>query len=244
MCKSVLISIRPKWCEKIISGEKTIEVRKNRPKLETPFKAYIYCTTGRPDLNIPISRERLMQDYLNTGSMKSLNCPHGNGKVIGEFTCDRIYKISKRGIPKNFDYCYLSLNGWGNDDIEAEIKAISASCVSKEELNTYGTKAPFLYGWHISDLAIYDEPKELDEFWVYNEALHKRYDTGTDFCCYDAADEYGEALTDCGDAYNEILNCYRCWSEWSGWCHRVNRPPQSWCYVEGEDVKENVCGEG
>ena len=41
---AVLISIRPKWCEKIISGEKTIEVRKTRPKLATPFKCHIYCT--------------------------------------------------------------------------------------------------------------------------------------------------------------------------------------------------------
>lgn len=40
---AVLISIRPKWCEKIISGEKTIEVRKTRPKMDTPFKCYIYC---------------------------------------------------------------------------------------------------------------------------------------------------------------------------------------------------------
>lgn len=44
MDKSVLISIRPKWCEKITSGEKTIEVRKTRPKLDTPFRCYIYCT--------------------------------------------------------------------------------------------------------------------------------------------------------------------------------------------------------
>lgn len=44
MDKSVLISIRPKWCEKIASGEKTIEVRKTRPKMNTPFKCYIYCT--------------------------------------------------------------------------------------------------------------------------------------------------------------------------------------------------------
>ena len=95
MSKAVMLSIRPKWCEKIIIGEKTIEVRKTRPKLETPFMCYIYCTSGRPDLNIPISPERLMQDYLDTGSMKSLNCPLGNGKVIGEFTCERIYKIDK-----------------------------------------------------------------------------------------------------------------------------------------------------
>lgn len=37
MAKSVLISIRPEWVEKILSGEKTLEVRKTRPKLETPF---------------------------------------------------------------------------------------------------------------------------------------------------------------------------------------------------------------
>lgn len=164
MSKAVMLSVRPKWCEKIISGEKTIEVRKNRPKLETPFKCYIYCTIGGRDLNIPISQERLMRDYLETGSMKSLNCPLGNGKVIGEFTCERIYEIGKRGIPENFDYCYLSLNEWGNDDIETEIKAISASCVSKEKLNAYGAKAPFLYGWHISDLRIYDAPQELSKF--------------------------------------------------------------------------------
>lgn len=164
MSKAVMLSIRPKWCEKICGGEKTIEVRKNRPKLETPFKCYIYCTIGGRDLNIPISQERLMRDYLETGSMKSLNCPLGNGKVIGEFTCERIYEIGKRGIPENFDYCYLSLNEWGNDDIETEIKAISASCVSKEKLNAYGAKAPFLYGWHISDLRIYDAPQELSKF--------------------------------------------------------------------------------
>ena len=45
--KSVMLSIRPKWCEMIASGEKTIEVRKTKPKLETPFKCYIYCTVKR-----------------------------------------------------------------------------------------------------------------------------------------------------------------------------------------------------
>ena len=44
MSKAVLISIRPTWCELIANGEKTIEVRKTRPKLDTPFKCYIYCT--------------------------------------------------------------------------------------------------------------------------------------------------------------------------------------------------------
>lgn len=42
--KTVLISIQPKWCELILSGDKTLEIRKNKPKLITPFKCYIYCT--------------------------------------------------------------------------------------------------------------------------------------------------------------------------------------------------------
>lgn len=46
MSRAVLISIRPEWCEKIADGEKTIEVRKTRPKLETPFRCYIYRTKG------------------------------------------------------------------------------------------------------------------------------------------------------------------------------------------------------
>ena len=142
MTRAILISIRPEWVEKILNGEKTLEVRKTRPKLETPFKAYIYCSQGN-------DARRLRGSW---------------GKVIGEFTCDRIYEIQKRGIPENFDYCYLSLNEWGNDDIAAEINAISASCVSKGEINEYGDRTPVLYGWHISDLRIYDAPRELSEF--------------------------------------------------------------------------------
>lgn len=170
MSKAVLISIRPKWCEKIANGEKTIEIRKTRPKLNTPFKCYIYCSGGRDKLWVrdAVWRERWMNGPIaflsNAKDCGGMNL--GNGKVIGDFTCDRIYEIRKRGIPKNFDYCYLSLNEWGNDDIEVEIKTISASCVSKEELNTYGAKAPVLYCWHITNLRIYDAPRELREFGV------------------------------------------------------------------------------
>lgn len=77
MSKAVLISIRPKWCEKIINGEKTIEVRKTRPKMETPFKCYIYETQGW------VEKDSIMVFRLG-------------GRVIGEFTCDRIYKLETR----------------------------------------------------------------------------------------------------------------------------------------------------
>lgn len=196
MSKAVLISIRPKWCQKIASGEKTIEVRKTKPKLETPFKCYIYCTLPKYPHEDFIATDYPMPQF------------YGGGKVVGEFTCDRIYEIRKRGIPENFDYCYLSLNEWGNDDIETEIRAISASCVSKEELNAYGAKAPLLYGWHISDLRIYDTPRDLGEFKTLC-----RVDAD---CC--ACPYYNYTKMGCDGRV-------------------IGRPPQSWCYVDDVQAK-------
>ena len=172
--KAVLISIRPKWCQKIISGEKTIEVRKTRPKLNPPFKCYIYCTEGRPDLNIPISQERLMRDYLETGSMKSLNCPIGNGKVIGEFTCNSVTNI------------FSNSRFWLDED------DFLHTCLSVAEIRKYANGANGLYGWHISDFKVYENPKKLGEF------------TGL------------RTTRDSMELY------------------RLERPPQSWLYVEEE----------
>lgn len=198
MSKAVMLSIRPKWCEKIASGEKTIEVRKTRPKMNTPFKCYIYETQG----------------WWKRDGLRAFRL---GGRVIGEFTCDRIYGIGKRGIPENFDYCYLSLNEWGNDDIEVEIRAISASCVSKEELNAYGSKAPFLYGWHITDLKIYNTPKELSEF---SPVCRYKND---DKSCPSRRVACPYQKYDCNpDGSINLVECGR----------TLDRPPQSWCYVE------------
>lgn len=161
MSKEVLISIRPEWVKKILAGEKTLEVRKTRPKLETPFKVYIYCTSGRPDLNIPISPERLMQDYLDTGSMRSLNCPLGNGKVVGEFVCDSI-------VTYNYDYCPHPEIGMdydcGDSWWEIDDEDLKSACLAEEEFRYYAFGREAMYGWHISDLKIYDVPLELMAF--------------------------------------------------------------------------------
>ena len=145
MSKAVLISIRPKWCELIASGEKTIEIRKTRPKLKTPFKCYIYETRGF---------ERVGND--------TLNCVvggNGRGMVIGEFACDE--------IQWNGGSCLIV-----KEDRE---RATYGSCLSREELFYYlgivpgmtvnGKKAEF-FCWHISNLKIFDAPKHLSEFSV------------------------------------------------------------------------------
>lgn len=72
--KAVLMSVQPKWCEKIASGEKTIEVRKTRPKVETPFKCYIYCTKAK---NKNEEFWIVEPDFVY----------YANGGVIGEFVC-------------------------------------------------------------------------------------------------------------------------------------------------------------
>ena len=73
--KAILISIRPEWCERIISGEKTVEIRKNRPKLEPPFKCYVYRTNG------------YVEEYRDEKGVHYQWC---QGGVIGEFLCDEI----------------------------------------------------------------------------------------------------------------------------------------------------------
>lgn len=92
MNKAVMLSIRPKWVEKIASGEKTIEVRKTSPKIEPPFKCYIYCTAERVGyeelwvLDAP-SREKYLITAVCAYLQRAEGASKGNRKVIGEFTC-------------------------------------------------------------------------------------------------------------------------------------------------------------
>ena len=190
--KSVLISIKPEWCELIASCEKTIEVRKTRPKIETPFKCYIYCTS-----------EKYKGRYLHTSNLKcrllflenqndclitvqpenyiykAYSC---KGKVIGEFVCN--------GIIRN---CEMA-----NADV-----AEQQGKIKREELLKYSCGKE-LYGWHISELKIYDKPKQLEQFKKYNRT-----------CEYS---DLGFAIPDCEKCLNK--SCF------------LQRPPQSWCYVE------------
>ena len=140
MSKAVMISIRPKWCQKIASGEKTIEVRKTKPNLETPFKCYIYCA--------------------QSGDVRRL--VGERGKVIGEFVCDRIDRLVRVGFdgsgePAKYCICNSEMSVWPMDGICED------ACLTKEELEKYlgGYEG---YGWHISDLKIYDTPKDLSKF--------------------------------------------------------------------------------
>ena len=175
--KSVLISIRPKWTEKIANGEKTIEVRKSAPK-EVPFKCYIYETQGQ---------------YVKFTHGAHTKYGYGRGKVIGEFICDKVYPIKNRG----------SRFSVADEEQSVTNEIARQSCLDYDDMVSYfGNKDGF--GWHISDLKIYDKPKELSEFCI-------------------------PCKVSCENCKNPLY--FECWCEEKG-KKIVTRPPQSWCYVE------------
>lgn len=71
----------------------------------------------------------------------------GRGQVIGEFICDKVDEYP-------YDYC---------DGVDIDDDTILETAIDREDINIYA-KGKTLYGWHISDLKIYDKPKEWSEF--------------------------------------------------------------------------------
>ena len=107
-----------------------------------------------------------------------------NGRVIGEFICNNASEL---------DYVYYWNNGYE-----------FATCLTYRQVADYG-KGKTLYGWHISDLKIYDKPRELSEF-----SRPCSY-SGLCFSC---------KRTSFKKDGNLLCNT------------KITRPPLSWCYVE------------
>ena len=172
--KAVLRSIKPYWLYCIIIGVKTVEVGKDFPKSNDWNKAvFLYCSQDKKSFNcIPEKDREWMRKYF--------------GKVACRFVCDNIidYTLDPYGYHSYF------IN---DDDFE------NTGFIFCEELWEYG-KGKTLYGWHISDLVIYDKPRELGEFRSYNVGIRL---------------ENGYPLP----------------------THEIQRPPQSWMYIESEDKK-------
>lgn len=206
--KAIMMSIQPKWCELIASGKKTVEIRKTKPKLETPFKVYIYCT--KPKIFFKISSAMYSsEEYLHLCDGK-VSMGDGfdlynkeyktlNGKVIGEFVCDDITYL---GNIATDPWKYLS----GSTHEYHKKLVIEKGCLTENEILYYGGQ----YAWHISDLVIYDKPKEFYNFC-------RPCDKNCDKCNYLEVQEIGNF--EHTKVFKTCLN-------------RITRPPQSWCYVE------------
>ena len=159
--KAVLLSIQPVWCKKILDGEKTMEVRKTRPRLETPFKVYIYCTLAGSD--------SLFMDVLNrdVAAWNRGGWPDKRGRVIAELTCDEVYKVDRDSVGFNFTAPSLDLPIYtmpeNNDEHRNVQREELTTCLTDEQLSKYLGIHPG-WGWHISNLKIYDQPRPLSDF--------------------------------------------------------------------------------
>lgn len=179
--KSVMISIKPKWCELIASGKKTIEVRKTRPKCDTPFKCYIYCT----------------KEFYRKGDgyFQGKYC----GKVIGEFVC------------RNMTCIQADIDSQGEKHLYNTAFIENRMCLTDEELFNYiyDGKRNTGWAWHISNIVIYDKPKDLDDFMAFGKKHCDQKNCKK--CLYMGID----GICDVKDIGQPII-----------------KPPQSWCYVE------------
>ena len=213
----ILLSVHPKYCELIFSGKKTIEVRRTRPKLESPFEVLVYETKGKTKywsqpLSIPYTE--------------------GRGKVIGSFICDKITRyesefwdddtyerIQEPWEPLDFaeygeyEYDTIGING---EFYGAGVELSKQLCLSWKELRNYvGQGIRNFYGWHITEPKLFDKPKELSEFYIpckwYEKGNGCPEDCGffkLDGCTIDRTDDFCEGK------------------------RPFTRPPQSWCYIE------------
>ena len=203
--KAVLRSVKPYWLYLILTGKKTIEIGKSCPQAKDWNKVVeMYCSKDMRSFNrIPEKDRERMRKYL--------------GKVACRFVCDDITKIVtwERTL---FDFLERPIATvteygiWNND--------FKQMGMTWKEINDYGKKKP-LYGWHISQLKIYDKPKELSEFFVV------KYDT-VDYCV--GCPHHETPVTDypCCDCVDEKGNR-----------KYLTRPPQSWFFVR--ELEENVC---
>lgn len=142
----VLISIQPKWCQLIGNLRKTLEVRKNIPKLKPPFKCYIYCTKAHYLIDRKFLASNLGSSWIESYSEDIRATWPCDGMVIGEFICTGFKEINTKSP------CYVSN------------EILDTSCLTANQIRDYANGADMLYGWMIEDVKLYSKPKRISEF--------------------------------------------------------------------------------
>lgn len=186
MKKSIIISIKPKWVEKILNGEKTIEIRKSMPKCDFPIDVYIYCTKGKGTKNQPsLCCVSLGAYNVETGEFEEFNTeyalnawesllPHFSildGKIVAKFTLNKVEKFKVEYLPLLQEMGYVNpytlINFTGN----LKTKFLEQkSCLLLEDIYKYA-KNKNVYAWHIDNLEIFDKPNlkvlKAPQSWCY-----------------------------------------------------------------------------
>ena len=191
--KAILISDHAKWCALMMNGDKTIEVRKTAPK---EWKDYLSGKTKEMPKPIDVYIDCTKNHYLGFISKRYA------GKVVAKFTLNKVEELWFESPFSNFPYGHTLIKG--KHYLETDI--LKNSCLSYYELFNYLCKKKIGYAWHISNLVIFNKPKELSEFKVKGNCKKcKSYCPAT--------------------FWNKKRNCLKV----------LTKAPQSYCYIETEE---------
>ena len=241
MNKVIILSVQPQYLHKILTGKKTIEIRKSMPKdCEYPIDVYLYCTKGKPYLyesfkelwwwndgvlepfcdryGVRLSDFELPEKFHDSESRGWNNLL--NGFIVAKFTLNKAwnFKVDKNDKLEEIGFNPYGVEICGIEDITKSL--IERSCLTLKEMYEY---APYrnLYAWHIENLAIFDKTMELKEF-------------------YRNCDDFVDARPcNCGkhceyEGYDLQEHCRICTIDYDGSnCPflRISRPPMSWEYA-------------
>ena len=185
--KAVLMSIKPQYLELIACGRKKLEFRKVIPKLEEPYKVYLYQA----------KHKWLYKILKGLGFEKYYDILTNNsGKVVGEFICDYVMR-----------HCEMA-----NADL-----AEQQGWMKREKILEYANGKE-VFGLRITELVIYEKPKELSEFFREGDC---EGGIKCKTCPYsEKGNEAAGLEDDCIASFDTTKRI------------PITRPPQSWCYAE------------
>ena len=159
----ILASIKPYYYYLIAEEKKKIEVRKMALK-NLPQDIVFYMSKDEKSFaKIPKEFQDKYRKHF--------------GKVGLAIVCD---KITRYNCDKAFDEYFIA----GYIGAYMPLKEM---CLANKDLIEYGKGRP-LYGWHISDLKIYDKPKPIMQFYkpcpikIKNCPVCELYSTYTGCC--------------------------------------------------------------
>lgn len=158
--KSVYRSIKPYWLYLILIGKKTIEVGKTFPKADDWNKeVFLHCSKDMKSFKrIPEKDREWMWKYL--------------GKVACRFVCNEIEDFRFDALEMTYMARKYRDTNLLNEEFFKGTQVTYQEAYDYCEGMTFDEEdTDYFYGWHISDLVIYDEPKELSEFH-YASVLH------------------------------------------------------------------------